>query len=282
MTSPLVRLRTAEAQLIARRAAPPEPAAAVAEGLAAACGEVPAGFAAAGQAIAAAVAAHGASFPPGGEPAYHDRHHQAEAMLCAGWLAREARRAALLDTRQAGLCVLAMAGHDLLHEGLAAPQGALEQRSAAAADRLAATLAPPDRAELTRLILETIPEAPPAGDLAAALVREADLFGSLTPCLGWRLSRALAREMAQAGIPGAARIATHAGRLAFLAAAPGMSPPAVALGLDAARQAQLAAFRSLAATAEAGAALLDALPEEAGRQRWRAALRGQGLPELPG
>jgi hypothetical protein len=287
----LVRLRAAEARLIARRAGPPAPEAAVAEALVEACGgdAVPPGYAAAGQAIAASVEAHGASFAAGAEPDYHDRHHQAEAALCAGWLAGEARRAGLFDVRTAGLLVLAMAGHDLLHDGRAGegrPVGALERRSAEATDRLAAAhLPPPDRAEIIRLILVTIPGAPAPGDLAAQMVREADLFGSLTPSLGWRLSRALAQELERAGeAPEAsARVASHAGRLALLTMLPAMSPAAVALGLAASRSAQIAALGAAGggATPEQGAALLDGLAPEEGMRRWKAALRGLGMPELP-
>lgn len=270
---------------MARRALPADPEAGIAEALAAACGdEVPAGFASVGRAIGAAVSAHGASFGEGCEPPYHDRHHQAEAVLCAGWLAGEARRAGLLDARQAGLSVLALAGHDLLHDGSSGgPPGALERRSAEATDLLAAALAPEDRAEISRLILLTALEQPPPADLLGRLVREADLFGSFTPCLGWRLSRALARELALAGTPDNACIATHAGRLALLRCLPAMTPPAVALGLEAARAAQIAALRHAAcgAAPAEGAALLDALPEEEGRRRWKAALAALDLPALP-
>lgn len=282
---PLARLRAAEALLLARRALPADPEASIAEALAAACDDgVPAGFASVGQAIGAAVAAHGATFGEGCEPPYHDRHHQAEAALCAGWLAGKARRAGLLDARQAGLCVLALAGHDLLHDGSSGgPPGTLERRSAEATDLLAAALTLENRAEIVRLIMLTALEQPPPADLPGRLVREADLFGSFTPCLGWRLSRALARELALAGTPDHACVATHAGRLALLRCLPPMTPPAVALGLEAARAAQIAALRhaACAAAPDEGAALLDALPEEEGRRRWKAALAALGLPALP-
>jgi hypothetical protein len=283
--TPLRALRAAEARLLARREGPADPEDAAVEALATAFGApAPADLLAVGRAIAAAVEAHGASFAAGREPAYHGRHHQAEATLAAGWLAAEAKRAGLLDERRAGLFVLALAGHDLLHDGSAdAPPGTLERRSAEVTTGLTDALPRAEREEITRLILLTDPTVPPPRDLAGLLTREADLFASLTPCLGWRLSEALAREWEAAGIAGATRVATHAGRLALLSLVPPMTPPAVALGLEAVRRLQIAALArgGEAATAEQGAARLDALPREAGRARWLAALAALGLPELP-
>jgi len=283
--APLLRLRAAEAQLLARRKGPPDPEAAAAAALRLAFGDaVPADLAAVGLAIGAAVEAHGAAFAPGTEPPYHDRHHQAEATIVAGWLAGEARRAALLDGRHAGLCVLALTGHDLLHDGnAAAPPGTLERRSAEVARSLTATLPEAERDEITRLILLTNLAVPPPHDLAGRLVREADLFGSLTPCLGWRLSRALGREFAAAGLGNTMHVADHVGRHALLTLPPPMSPPAEALGLEAARGLQLAALARAgeAASAELGAARLDALPPDVAQARWQAALVALGLPALP-
>jgi len=282
--APLSRLRAAEAHLLSRREGPADPAGAAAAALGlACCAPAPADLCAIGQAIGAAVEAHGASFAPGHEPAYHDRYHQAEATIAAGWLAGEARRAGLLEPRHAGLCVLALAGHDLLHDGnAAAPPGTLERRSAEATAELTAALPAAERAEITRLILLTDPAVPPPPDLAGRLVREADLFASLTPWLGWRLSEALEREWAAAGIDAMAPIASHAGRYALLSLLPPMTPSAVSLGLEAARGLQLAALASAGAaeTAEQGAAGLDALPVAEGQARWRAALEAIGLPAL--
>lgn len=200
--SPEAPLRAAEARLLFRREGPPNPTGAAAEALDLACGApAPADLRDIGLAIGAAITAHGASFPPGLEPAYHGQHHQAEATIAAGWPAGEARRAGLLDARQAGLCVLALAGHDLLHDGNPAlPPSTLEHRSAEATAELTEALQPAERAEITWLILLTDPAMPPPDDLAGRLVREADLFACLTPCLGWRLSQALERELTSAGI----------------------------------------------------------------------------------
>jgi predicted metal-dependent HD superfamily phosphohydrolase len=276
-------IRSAEARLLARRAGAADPDAAVAAALEAVGGDaLPPEFAATGRAIAEAVEAHGAQFETGAEPAYHDRHHQAEATLCAGWLAAAALRAGLLGRREAGILVLAMAGHDLLHDGTVgdAP-GALERRSAGIAERLAAPLAAADRVEIVRLILATAPDAAP-GDIVARMAREADLFASLTPDLGWRLSHALAAERRAARLPGADEIASHAGRCALLGKLPPMTPPAVSLGLEAVRQLQIAALCRAgdAASAAEGAERLDAMPPAEAAWRWSEALAALGLPEL--
>jgi hypothetical protein len=177
-----------------------------------------------------------------------------------------------------------MAGHDLLHDGgWGGPPGALERRSAELTVRLAASLAADERAEIARLVLVTDPATAPPEDLAGRLMREADLFGSLTPCLGWRLSHALAAEWAEAGDPTAGRVATYVGRFALLSFLPAMTPPAVSLGLAAGRALQLAALQRAgeAASPALGAAALDAAPRDEADRRWKAALRALGLPALP-
>jgi hypothetical protein len=278
----------AEARLLARRAAAPDLLGAAAEALRDACGAAaPPGIIAAAERIAMAVEAHGASFPPGAEPAYHDRHHQAEATLAMGWLAAEARAAGLIDAPAAALCVLAMLGHDLLHDGDArAAPGSLEARSAEAALALLPDLPAAHRAEIRRLILLTDlhAAAPRTDDAAGRLVREADLFGSLTPCLGWRLSHALALEETRSGQPDAARIATYAGRLTLLRSLPEPTPASAVLGLHAACTVQHGALARAtgAPTAEAGAAALDRMPAEAARRCYVAAMAALGMPGLPG
>jgi hypothetical protein len=189
--------------------------------------------------------------------------------------------AGLMSKHEATLLILAMAGHDLLHDGtLGDTAGALERRSAFRTDALITFLPTTDRAEISRLIMATTPEAE-VGDLPARLAREADLFASLTPGLGWRLSLALATEMAAAGLPGADAIARHAGRLALLKRLPEMTPAAQALGLAAARAVQLAALCRAGgdSCAETAAANLDAMPSEENARLWHAALIALGWPE---
>ncbi len=228
------------------------------------------------KAIAEAVERHGAAFPPGMEPAYHDRHHQAEAALAMGWLAGAARRLGLLSPEQAALAVAAMVAHDLEHDGqVHAERGVLERHSADTAARIALAhgMAAEDVATLRRIVLATTwpwddDEAP---DLAGRLAREADLFASSLPRLGPRLGRQLARELAMAGQPASEGVATHAARVALLRLMPPATGPAHALGLDRVQAAQLAAYAGVARrlglaqiSAEAAAAALDAMdPDDA-------------------
>jgi hypothetical protein len=270
---PHAALEAAEQGLVALRAQPPGMAAAVDAAMDDAAGTTgaPSPVRRAARAIAAAVERHGAAFPPGREPAYHDRHHQAEATRAMGWLAGAARRMGLLSVHEAQVAVAAMAAHDLLHDGAVhAERGLLERRSAEVAGSIAAAegMAGADIAALRRIVLATTwPwEEGEAPDLASRLAREADLFGSTLPALGPRLSRLLARELAAAGQPAPEQVASHAARVALLRLLPCASPPARALGLDAARDAQLAAYAGVARrlgaeppTAEAGAAALDAM-----------------------
>jgi hypothetical protein len=266
-------LAEAERLLTARRTGAPDVPAATRLALATATGSpVALGHAwDTALAIAEAVERHGAAFPPGAEPAYHDRHHQAEATIAMGWLAGAARRLGLLDGPQAELAVAAMAAHDLLHDGrVHAERGVLERRSAQAAAGIAAArgLEAARVEELRRIVLATTwpwSEAEGLG-LSCHLAREADLFGSTLPRLGPRLSRLLAVELAMAGQPSPEGIAGHAARVALLRILPPASAPAQALGLDAARGAQIAAYEGAARrlgiappTPEAGAAALDAM-----------------------
>ncbi|WP_137124363.1 hypothetical protein [Roseomonas sp. HF4] len=270
---PAGALLRAEACMIGRRNGPADVPGAVRRALAAAGGsaELTRPMARAALAIGEAVERHGAAFPPGAEPAYHDRHHQAEAVLAMGWLAGAARRIGLLDTAGTDLAVAAMAAHDLLHDGkVHAERGVLERRSADAAAGMAAAAGVDAGAiaALRRIVLATTwPwEEAEAPDLLCRLAREADLFGSALPVLGPRLSRMLAAEIARAGQPAPDDVATHAARVALLGILPPPTAPARALGLDAARDAQLAAYARAAdslaispPTPEAGAAALDAM-----------------------
>lgn len=270
----------AEARLLLRRGAPADPVGAAREALALAWGGPPPNrLRAAARRLGEAVAAHGAAFAPGAEPAYHDRHHQAEATLAAGWLAAAARAGGRAGPESAALLVLAMAGHDLLHTGQAALPGALELRSAEAADALLADdLSAAERAEIRRVILLTDPGAPcDAADLRGRWAREADLFGSLLPRLGPRLGALLARELAASGqAEAAAEVGSHTGRLALLRRLGALTDEAAAVGLRAARDLQLDAYARAGLAkgegAEAAAARLDALPPADAARAWEGAL----------
>lgn len=234
---------------------------------------------AAGQAIADAVAAHAASFAPASEPAYHDQHHQAEATIAMGWLCATAYRLGLLAPEAAVTGILAMAGHDLQHDGSIPLPGELEAHSADVTVALA-TRAGLDAAALAtirRVILATDPARPPDerghDDLLCQLAREADLFGSLAPELGWQLSRALAREEYAARQHADPSREGFTGRLRLLRMLRPASPPARELGLDDAIADQIAALAAFGGgDADRGAAELDARPGAQARAGYLTAL----------
>ncbi|HEY4253585.1 MAG TPA: hypothetical protein VGM87_20420 [Roseomonas sp.] len=287
--SPPASLAEAEVYFIARRAGPPDAVEAAGTAMRAALGEAWSGQPAlldAARAIGAAVERHGAGYPPGTEPIYHDRHHQAEAALAMGWLCGAARAAGLLSPEEAAIGVLAMAGHDLLHDGIeTGPAGRLERQSADATAAILAEsgIAPGITASVHDLILTTEFTRPLGPALLPHLAREADLMGSLCPSLGWRLSDALAAERRASGQPAPDHVARFAGRLGFLRILPETTPTGVAFGLQASGRAQVAAFgraaRHLgfaAVTPDAAAAALDRLPRDHARALHAAALAEGG------
>ncbi len=294
------RLEVLEAGLLAKRLSAAEVTAAFESAFALAAADPCAAglwaLHAAGAMIAAAVEAG----PRGSaEPAYHNRHHAAEATLAMGWLCRAARDLELISDVQAALGVVAMVGHDMDHDGSTAGGGVLEARSWAAVRPLAAEagLGGATLAALGDIILATDPalvainaarvrgEAPagPLGagqDVLRVLANEADVFASMLPRLGPCLSRLLAEEWRPSGNPALLRVGTAAGRCAFLRAYPAMSGPAVSLGLEASRTRCLDAYAAVARgagqgdTAEAGCSVLDAMGAEAARDAYAAALAG--------
>jgi len=274
-------LQRAEAELVRLRARPANMGAALTEAL----GMVlrgqgpPPGVAEAAALIARAVEAHAASFPPGGEPDYHDHHHQAEATLVMGWLCAEALRLGQIDPGHAVAGILAMAGHDLQHDGSIPPPGTLEARSAALTAALAAQagLDQTVQDQIRQVILATDPSRAAAGldedSMLCRLAREADVFASLTPELGWRLSQAFGREVRAAGGNAAPPPGSFAGRLQWLRAQRPMTEAARNLGLEAGVAAQLAAMAGLGdGDPEAGARRLDAMPPGEALAHYRTAL----------
>ena len=267
--------------MIRRRARPADIRAALTEAL----GTVlhgqkpPPRVAAAGALIAEAVAAHAASFQPGSEPDYHDHYHQAEATLAMGWLCAEALRLGQLDAEHAVAGILAMGGHDLQHDGSVPPPGKLEAHSAVLTAALAeqAGLDQTIQDQIRQVILATDPSRAAAGldedSMLCRLAREADLFASLTPELGWRLSQTLAREIRAAGGNAEPPPDSFAGRLRLLRAQRPMTEAARNLGLENGVATQLAAFAALGdGDQEAGAKRLDAMPPNEAWAHYRAAL----------
>jgi len=289
-----------EAGFIVRRRAPPDLPGAFAIAFAWLAASHPA-LARAGQRTAAAMdaAATGGATPP--EPAYHNRHHAAEATLAMGLLCRHGVTQGCIDARHAAIGIAAMVGHDMGHDGSQTRGGVLERRSrdAAAALAAAAGVLPADLALLGDVILGTdpdqvagnaarhagrLPPGPlgPAQDALRVLANEADVCASLLPTLGPRLGLLLAQEWG-ADTPAGRLARTATGRLAFLRAYPcpafpAMSGPARTLGLDAARLRGITAYAAAghpfgaATTPEAGAAALDRMPPDAAAAAYAAAL----------
>lgn len=276
---PRTVFRHAEAVLEAWRAQPPDMADTVASALEEAAGApVPAEMVACGAMIAQAVAEHAELCAP----PYHDQRHQAEAARAMGWLCSVARRRGELTEAEAACGVLAMAGHDLRHDGLVHPAGELEALSAGWTVAFAAAcgLDVACRAAITRIILATDtlrpPEVAAADDLLCRIGQEADLFGSLTPGLGLRLGHALRRELEAAGVSPRPPVDSFAGRLAWLRSRRPVTEAGRVLGLADGIAHQIDAMTQLGlGNADRGARTLDALPAEEARARIAAALEAR-------
>jgi len=213
---------------------------------------------------------------------YHNRHHFAEAVLAMGTLCSVARELALISAAEAALGVVAMVGHDIGHDGSAAPGGVLEALAAAEtvrisrmagvnADRLgwlAYVIEGTDPAAVAANEARSAGNLPPgrfgvSADMLRSLANEADVLASLMPYLGLRLGDALAAERRLAGEPGADGIAGFSGRLAFLRLYAWFTPAAARMGLPDIVRAQIDRLAAVAhgagagTTPEDGAAALD-------------------------
>jgi hypothetical protein len=245
---------------------------------------------AAGEKLAHAIDASAEGKP---ELPYHNRYHFAETVLAMGWLCRVAHERGHFPASLAGLGIIAMTGHDWGHDGSCNGHGRLEHE---AADSVLKEVAPlPDAGgDIVRAVIigtdparvaENAARAAgrlPAGslgrdvDLLCKIANEADVFASFLPALAWQQSEALAQEWR--GTEAGAKVASHAGRLAFLRTYDCFSTSARALGLAALRDAQVDAFARVAerlhagTDPEAGAAALDGMPRDKARKLYSAAL----------
>jgi hypothetical protein len=181
----------------------------------------------------------------GAEPAYHNRLHMADALVCMTYLLLALRQLQLTSTRSAryeALMLVTMAGHDFLHPGgRNAHPGQLENLSI--------------QALIRACILATDPECVPAQHRAAAsrrfdltdpvwqsvLAQEADIMASALSQTQGDLTQALSREWALSTPAGVAQaLLTAQGRLGFLQhAALFTSPAAHHLGMAQVRAAQI-------------------------------------------
>lgn len=208
----------------------------------------------------------------GAEPAYHNRLHMADALVCMTFLLLALRRLKLTSTRSArqeALMLVTMAGHDFLHPGgRNTYPGQLENLSVnALAPVLAASkVSAVDGAQMRACILATDPECVPAQHRAAAslrfdladpiwqsvLAQEADIMASALPLTQADLTQALSREWAPSTPAGVAQaLLTAQGRLGFLQhAALFTSPAAHHLGMAQVRARQIRALQERLAQAQ--------------------------------
>lgn len=220
-----------------------------------------------GQAVVQQVEADGAQrHAQGAEPAYHNRLHIADTLVCITYLMQACRALHIPGSHQArtGAMALAiMAGHDFLHPG-GSNSVPSEFEARAVADLQPwmdkAGLDPADRETLSHCILATDPirvksfhldvRSRPFDlgqrDCLAVLVQEADILASTLPKTQASLTHALSREWAPTQPAAAERLLLPQNRLLFLEhAALFTSPGAKMLGLDKVKGRQMSAIKTL-------------------------------------
>ncbi|MBV9537856.1 MAG: hypothetical protein JOY70_02865 [Acidisphaera sp.] len=257
-------------------------------------------MAAAADALADAMDAAARTRP---ELPYHDRHHAVEAVLGMGWLVAIAERRGWVGRTAAASGIVAMVGHDLLHDGMPPDCGSMELRSAAAVHEALQRhdLPEPVPAVIRAVILGTDPcevrsnamrasgivPAGPLGrevDVVTAIANDADVFASLLPSLGWTLTDALARERQSAGIANAGELRSFSSRLQFLRSYERPTDASELLGVGTLVRQQIGAFCCFGSDPDSGAARLDAMPRESAMSRYQAALAwvaAERKPSLP-
>lgn len=188
--------------------------------------------------------------------AYHNRHHVTETIFAMGWLCWIAHLTGHLCREDAWLGVLAMAAHDVGHDGSCNRDGRLEREAAETLIKVGSAAGLSDSALHTlRVVIHAtgpeplhprpllIPATHPSKlTLLSILAREADIAASVTPHLGWRLSAALQHEWRAALGEQAERPATFVGRLTLLRRHKQLSEFARLLGLQAVVKSQYESF----------------------------------------
>jgi hypothetical protein len=219
-----------------------------------------------GQAVVQQVEQDGAQrYAQGAEPAYHNRLHIADTLVCMTYLMRACRALGIAGADQApvgALALVIMAGHDFLHPGGSnSTPSEFETRAVADLQPLvqAAGLNSADRDSLSHCILATDPTRVKAfhvdvrtrtfdlgqRDCLAVLVQEADILASTLPKTQEGLTQALSREWAPTQPTAAERLLLPQNRLLFLEhAALFSSPAALMLGLDKVKGRQMTSIKN--------------------------------------
>jgi len=197
------------------------------------------------------------------EPAYHNRLHISDTLVCMTHLLLALRVQGLSgadDIHAQSLCLAVMAGHDFLHPGGSNAFPAQFERlalQALAPLMQQAKLHESDRDAVTQIILMTDPLCVKSSHQAVAqrpfdlrdlawatvLVQEADILASTLPETQESLTHSLSREWAPSNPEAAAHLLRASSRVAFLEHAALFSSPAARyLGLDEVKARQLAAL----------------------------------------
>ena len=200
------------------------------------------------------------------EPQYHNRLHMADTLVCMTVLLLAQREAQpvkrLAPSRHEWLAMLAMLGHDLLHDGAVNRFPAeIESRSVQALDPLMQHhgMHEQDRQIVKHLILKTDPLCVRQAhdqiadrpfrlddqDCLAVLVEEADILASTLAVTGIELTQQLSLEWASSNPAMSPVLLTPQGRLRFLQFGALFSSPASQwLGIPRFRQAEIDALQS--------------------------------------
>jgi hypothetical protein len=189
------------------------------------------------------------------EPLYHNRHHTIDTLMALASLLKIGISQEMITSNEAVNAILAMNGHDMFHDGTVnTPHHNLEKIAAA---EVRSILAETDFAESdSEIICDLIMKTDPAfqfpmraqfqsGQFDTTLklplmVGDADLFASLLPTIGEKLSNDLAAEWEKAKLNIKPLPNTAQGRINFLSAVKWLSPMSVALGIDQVVKQQLA------------------------------------------
>ena len=199
------------------------------------------------------------------EPAYHNRLHIADTLVCMTYLLKAARFLGVSGANNPSVAAMAlsiMAGHDFLHPGGSNTRPS-EFEARAVQDlqalMLAAGLPEVGRQNLAHCIMATDPVRVKGfhmqvrarefdllqPDCLAVLVQEADILASALPETSQSLTQALSREWAPLQPRAAAQLLLPQNRLLFLEHAAWFSSPAARLlGLEAVKLKQVKQIRS--------------------------------------
>ena len=200
----------------------------------------------------------------GREPAYHNRLHMADTLVCMTVLLQAQRHvqgtSSAKSRRHEWLAMLAMLAHDLLHDGTINQYPAqLESRSVQALQPVMQRhgMHQQDQSVVGQLILKTDPLCVRQAhaqvtdrafviedvDCLAVLVEEADILASTLAVTALDLTRHLSVEWAQSNPSMAPVLLTRQGRLKFLQFGALFSSPASHwLGVQQARQSEIDAL----------------------------------------